>query len=368
MDLADSIDVDDAQHGRTCSHIISLMQGTHSFLATRRPVFSQRSLVDPSLRLHRLVDSTGTSPRPIFDLSFFDSRPMQAKGASDKVDLVPFTCDELDEPVAEGIKYIDLTCKDLHGWKLSIWSGKPADDGLSRPRRSLESISNAHEEMVDIPSAVTSSHRAKSRELEDVLSGLFCCLPRSSLPKWMSRMEKQPKTEKPQPLSPELPGKDEEVLNNASLHSGSDASSRPGSSTYFMDDRSCFGSVRSLPPLAPPVPLSELANLPVLTVRDVLMALYTELQRPALEEEFALLPQHKRQLPYIRRRRVKRAKDKAKRTELRRRGQLVVDYLMSDVMFDGFVPELMDDRGGLELSLVVRAPTKEEEEWMTSHW
>jgi hypothetical protein len=122
-------------------------------------------------------------------------------------------------------------------------------------------------------------------------------------------------------------------------------------------------------PLGPPVPDDEIASLPDLTVSDVFRGLYI-----ALYERFDIGPfyrkwdDHEQRLMHdVSSRRFRRPQDKRTSNKIRDRNYCLVDRLIDDVMFDGFIPVKTDGRGGLELELVLREPSENELQWLDDH-
>jgi hypothetical protein len=339
----------------------------HTYGKARRLFTFTRPPMDSSIALHRLLD--GSLPKMIFDLSFFEERPLR-EGADDVYALVSLPEDELDALAADvDVKYIDVTSAHIPGWKAHIWSTKTVS--TSSASWGLEEehyppfIQNTEYERSDQESE--SGGHLPTDGTDDVPSRLLCCLPRPTLPRWIST--------KLSPTTPQIPPSEKPVsvtdpsrASSPVAYSASIESSLH--STIMRPDSSIVPSVQEPPPTSPlaaPVPDAELAALPPVTVRDVLHWLYVDLQQPAAETVSWMSRKEQRILADVQLRREKRPRDKARRVKLREAGRLAVDYLAEDVMFDGFMPIRKDGAGGLELELVLRKPTEEELGWLRTH-
>jgi hypothetical protein len=291
-------------------------------------------------------------PKMIFDMSFFECRPLRKDPERSGYALAPLLEDDLNAPASDAdVKYIHVTCAAVPGWKAQIWTSKTVStasaywDLEGRPGTPIPTVNGQNGDTID-----TKAHPsiAAIGGKDEVPSSLLCCLPGPTLPRWLSKTSPpESKTDRPPSLMTVTP-----------------------TPSVLADRYSLTGSITDPPssvPLAPPVPDEDLPGLATVTVRDVLRWLYVDLHQPAPEEVNWLSSQERHDIEDAHRHRRKRPRDKALRAKLRANGRLTVDHLRDEVMFDGFVPIVKNDTGGLEVELMLRKPTDEELEWLRDH-
>jgi hypothetical protein len=348
----------------------------HRHLVTRGPLPPSV----PGIKLHELIDVS--TWKPMYDLSWHEKWVMQEgqpprrprRDPRDDQEFLVRTdvpADRLSQAPVPGqtIRYIDVTCALLPGWKGHIHANE--FERPFTPEPSFKSVQFSDEPgwvpppetgcipsslLCGLPSFWRRTRSRKDKSISPPHAMVSASSSRQSLPD--PGLLLQPRISTPslarRPSTTELPA--------SSTHSAAHEASSDTNSDSDEEEE----LIPPVPPLAPPVSDDQIENLRPLTVDDVFHGIFNALHRRVWYEEYRRWPDAKLfMVNSCFRRRCNRlsGKDSTLLKAMEGTGIVKGDLLVDEVMFDGLIPTKVDGKGGLEVELITRLPTERELAW-----